>query len=140
MTRDNRTVLAFVVALISAPVFFIVMALADTGAPPVGGDVYSDMSGLIFIVGYGVILCFFPAILALAVYSMLRDRYASRWWHFALAGAVTGGLPMLLFGRGFNEIGIFAIIGLCAALVFRAVLGPDPHDRIAPGAETENDG
>ena len=138
MTRDNRTALAFVAALVSAPVFFLLFALTDTGAPSVGGDFYSDMAGLIFIVGYGVILCFFPAILALAVYSMLRDRYALRWRHFALAGAVTGGLPMLLLGSGFNEIGIFAIIGLCAALVFRAVLGPDPHDRIAPGAE--NDG
>lgn len=123
MTRDIRTALAFVAALISAPVFFLVFALVNTGSPPFGGDLYNNIPGFVMIVGYGVIIGFIPSILTLAGYCMLRDRHPLRWWLATLAGACTAGIP-LFFAAGLTlPTVIFCCIGALSGLTFWALLG-----------------
>lgn len=115
--------LAFVAALVSGPIYFLVVASIQDGVSRFGTAPQDIASTILFAVSFGTIIVFVPATLILALYSQLRKRYALYWWQAAFAGACIPGLPLLLFGAAREEVIPWAFIGAMSGLTFWAVLG-----------------
>jgi hypothetical protein len=110
--RAWRLILAFAVAPAVAPgaCYFYPVLLGDTEMPR--GFLTRTFAPL----AYGVAL-----IVGIPLYVLLSDRDLDDWWHYALAGAVLGTAPFILFfgTAAFGSIGIMgAASGLLAAVTF----------------------
>ena len=91
---------------------FLVVALAYPGYAWIRGDLVS---------AFWVVWVTIPAtLIGIALFALFRTRHWFEWWHFALGGALLGGLAAMPFflGGAVFLLPAFAAIGAAHGLLF----------------------